>query len=128
MNRSILNLIVVCSISACASGPTVEQLRSSSSKTVIGRITDRFDMAAIANEEARSPIHGAAGNLVARLRGTPKHYRYWVMSNEGKLYAYHSIETYIVGDCLRIYVPAAVEKNETWFLGEAAAETAKGCK
>jgi hypothetical protein len=85
-------------------------------------------MAAIANEEARSPIHGAVGGIVAQLRGTPKHYRYWIMTSEKKLYSYHSIDTYIVGDCLRIYAPKAVEKNETWFLDEAAAETVKDCK
>jgi hypothetical protein len=85
-------------------------------------------MSAIPKEEGRSHIAGALGDLVAQMRGTPKHYRYWVMSNDGTLYAYHALETYKVGECLRIYVPKAVERNETWFLGEAAAETAVGCK
>jgi hypothetical protein len=85
-------------------------------------------MAAIPNEESSRAIPGVVLELVvSRLRGTPEHYRYWVMSNDGTLYAYHSVETYMVGDCLRIYVPKEVEKNKTWFLGEAAAETADGC-
>ena len=86
-------------------------------------------MAAIPNEESGRPVpNPALGMLVSRLRGTPEHYRYWIMSNDGTLYAYHSVETHLVGDCLRIYVPKEVEKNKTWFLGEAAAENADDCK
>jgi hypothetical protein len=128
MNRAIFNLIVLCSITACASGPTIEQLRVSSSKTVIGRITDRFDMAAIPNQEGPIAGAGALGVLISQHRGIPRHYRYWVLSADGTLYAYHSTETYPVGDCLRIYVPKEVETNRTWFLAETAAETADGCK
>lgn len=86
-------------------------------------------MPTIPNEETRSPVLGAFGTVVLpRLRGIPSHYRYWVVSGDGTLYAYHSIESYNVGDCIRIYVPKAVEGNKTWFLGEAAAEIASDCK
>ena len=129
MYRSALTLAIVCAISACASGPTVEQIRTSASKRIVGRITDRFEMAAIANAEHSGAMFGALGaHIISQSLGTPKHFRYWVVSDDGTLHAYHSIETYSVGDCLRIFVPKAVEKNETWFLGEAAAEIASTCK
>lgn len=83
-------------------------------------------MKAIPNNEPYVPP-GAVGVLISKLRGTPRHYRYWVKGDDGTLYAYHSIDTYSVGECLRIYVPKAVEKNETWFLGEAAAEAVSSC-
>src|ERR1700704_1440748 len=98
MIRLTLNLVVVCAISGCASGPTVEQMRISASKTVVGRITDRFDMQAIPNNETSVP--GAVGMLVSQVRGTSRHYRYWVNGNDGTLYAYHSVDLYSIGDCL----------------------------